>query len=176
MDRAGRCRPCPTEDAVGGLISARSGVPSRDESRCFGSDPKVPRVVGELKIPGFSNYMQMIDETHLLAIGRDATLEGRALGLKLSIFDVSDMTAPKETHNHVIAGDFWSSAAYDHKAFTYFAARKVLAIPASGTRQEFGTNWWDRYRSSLFIFDVDINKGISERGTVEMNEEAAHGA
>ena len=134
------------------------------------SDPSQPKVVGELKVPGFSNYMQLIDETHILAIGRDATPEGRALGLKLSVFDVSDMTKPVEVHSHTLAGNFWSEAAYDHKAFTYFPARKVLGIPATGFSQTPGSFWWDQYRSSLFLFDIDVATGIAERGTVEMND------
>ena len=60
------------------------------------SDPTNPQVTGELKIPGFSDYLQLIDENHLLAIGRGATSTGRAQEVQVSLFDVSDMTELKE--------------------------------------------------------------------------------
>jgi uncharacterized secreted protein with C-terminal beta-propeller domain len=134
------------------------------------SDPSAPTVVGELKIPGFSNYMQLIDENHILAIGSSATLEGRVNGMKLSIFDVTDMAAPAEIHNHVLSGDFWSDAQYDHKAFTYFPSRQTLAIPVAGYIQSNGSNWYDRYFSNLTLFDVNPETGISPKGTVHMND------
>lgn len=55
-----------------------------------------PQVIGELKIPGFSRYLHPYDETTIIGLGRDATPEGRVLGLKLSLFDVSDLTNPQE--------------------------------------------------------------------------------
>src|SRR5690606_13191439 len=84
---------------------------------------------------------------------------------------VSDMAAPKEIHTHVLKGNFWSEANWDHKAFTYFPARKVLGIPASGYGEsEAGLGWYERYRSTLLVFDIDIENGISLRGSIEMND------
>src|SRR3989304_6230113 len=54
------------------------------------ADPYNPQVIGELKVPGFSTYLHPMGDDHILAIGRDATDEGRVEGLKLSIFVVSD--------------------------------------------------------------------------------------
>lgn len=85
-------------------------------------NPVNPRVLGELKIPGFSNYLHPYDNDYLIGIGKDTkeTEWGgvRTLGLKLSLFDVSDVSDPKEVDTYVM-GDAGSDsiALNDHKAF-----------------------------------------------------------
>ena len=90
------------------------------------ANPKAPKVLGELKIPGFSNYLHPIDENHLLGIGYDTEVrmdenakEPMVLtkGMKLSLFDVSDFNHPKEKQA-VVIGDrgTYSAVQYDHKA------------------------------------------------------------
>ena len=56
--------------------------------------PERPRVLGELKIPGYSAYLHPIGEDLLLGVGQDATEEGRPTGTQLSLFDVSDLRSP----------------------------------------------------------------------------------
>ncbi|SMF77398.1 Secreted protein containing C-terminal beta-propeller domain [Pseudobacteriovorax antillogorgiicola] len=134
------------------------------------TDPAAPKVVGELKIPGFSTYMHPLDEGHLLAVGNEATNEGRITGLKVSIFDVSDFANPKEKHKFIIDngnGWNWSEALYDHHAFTYFASRKLLAIPLGG--------YIDRsWTSELKVFNIDTEAGISNRGSISMSDLAVY--
>ena len=62
------------------------------------ADPERPRVLGELKIPGYSAYLHPIGEDLLLGIGQDADENGRPLGTQLSIFDVSDLRKPTRLH------------------------------------------------------------------------------
>lgn len=97
------------------------------------SDPTAPRVLGMLKIPGFSTYMHFLDDQHLLTIGYDASDQGDFAwftGVMLQVFDVSDLTAPTLLHKEVIGTRGTSSdAATNHLAFTWFAARNLLAIP-----------------------------------------------
>jgi len=97
------------------------------------SDPNDPKVVGELKVPGYSNYIHILDPNHLLTIGKDAEDVGDFAwyqGVKLSIFDVSDFANPDEIHTLVIGGrGTESEALHDHRAFNYFAPQKALAIP-----------------------------------------------
>ena len=90
------------------------------------SNPKAPNQLGELTIAGFSEYMQPIDDNHLITIGRDATNE-----LQLQIFDVTNPAAPNRTFATTYTGGNYASsdAEYDHKAFTYFADKGLLAIP-----------------------------------------------
>ncbi len=91
-----------------------------------------PIKLGELKIPGFSEYMQPIDENHLLTIGKDATEQGRITGLSIQLFDVTNKTAPRVQGKFVFPNDQgWASseAEHNHKAFTYSPVNKLLAIP-----------------------------------------------
>ena len=127
------------------------------------ADPTNPTVLGELKIPGFSNYMQPLGDSHLLTIGRDATDEGMVQGLALQIFNVSDPTQPELRHRHVFQDEWgYSDANWDHKAFTYFGARELLAFPYVA----YGRGW-NSFRSSLEVFHVDAENGFRKQGSVD---------
>ena len=99
------------------------------------SDATNPRIVGELKVPGFSTFLQPMDENHILAVGEfiseDSPFTDR--GVQLSIFDVTDFANPVQTANIVIgrnSGAF-SEALFNPKAFTYFPERNLAALPIS---------------------------------------------
>lgn len=89
-------------------------------------NPEQPKVLGELKIPGFSNYLHPIGENHLLGIGYET--ESRVdeyskepmiltTGMKLSLFDITDFTNPKEQDTVVIGGrGTYSEIQHNHKA------------------------------------------------------------
>ncbi|WP_437724296.1 beta-propeller domain-containing protein [Sorangium sp. So ce861] len=127
------------------------------------SDPESPSVAGELKIPGFSEYMHPLDDGHLLAIGRDGDESGVVTGLALQIFDVTDPSAPALLHKKSLEGDYTSSEAeYNHKAFTYYGERDVLAFPVVSYDRETGA-----VASTLELFNVDIAEGFSHLGAVD---------
>ncbi|KYK30672.1 MAG: hypothetical protein AYK22_08535 [Thermoplasmatales archaeon SG8-52-3] len=101
------------------------------------SDANNPKVLGYLKIPGFSTYLHPFDENHIIGIGKDAVASDNPSfawyqGLKLALFDVSDFDNPQEIDN-VIIGDRGtdSSALYDHKAFLFDKEKEILVIPVS---------------------------------------------
>jgi len=110
------------------------------------SDPRAPAMMGELKIPGFSTYMHMMDPTHLLTIGYDADDQGDFAwfaGVRLQIFDVTNMADPKLLHYHVIGTRGSSSEALTNQlAFTYF--NNMLSLPMTicegGSGGSYGTN------------------------------------
>ena len=142
------------------------------------SDPRQPRQVGELKVPGFSTYLHPIDRDHLLAIGRETADTGnggvRVIGLALSIFDVSDFANPRQMHKQVF-GTWGSSsdAEHDHKAFNYFPARGVLAIPFS----DWTASRARGFQSTLELFRVSLAGGIVPAGSVDhsdLNRPAAY--
>ena len=91
------------------------------------SDPTDPEVVGELKIPGFSTYLHPIDENYVVGIGQSATDEGRVLGLKVSLFDVSDKADPRETATWTM-NDANSPAEWDHRAFQIYGQMIILPV------------------------------------------------
>ncbi|HLE54576.1 MAG TPA: beta-propeller domain-containing protein [Thermoplasmata archaeon] len=99
------------------------------------SVPTAPKILGELKIPGYSDYLHPIDEDHLLGIGKDTTnaTEGDFSwyqGLKIALFNVSDVANPVQMSQYII-GDrgTGSDVLSDHKAFLSIPARGLAVIP-----------------------------------------------
>ena len=134
--------------------------------------PTAPRVLGELKIPGFSTYMHLMDETHLLTIGYDAADHDSFAyftGVLLQIFDVSNPQNPTLVHNHVIGTRGSSSEALtNHLAFNYYAPKSILALPMTvcedgNTNGGYGS---ELTFSGLMVFDTTTANGFSLRGQV----------
>ncbi len=100
------------------------------------SDPAKPVVKGELKIPGFSEYLHPIDENTLVGLGINTYVNHNGVviedGLKLSLFDVSDPTDPKESASYLIGNTGSDSEALNnHKAFMYYPEKKLIGFPAT---------------------------------------------
>lgn len=106
------------------------------------SNPRDPKVLGKLKIPGFSNYLHPYDNNLLIGIGKDTSETEfggvRTKGLKFSLFDVSNINDPKEVDTYVM-GDSGSDsiALNDHKAFLFSKEKNLLVIPVS-IREDLG--------------------------------------
>jgi hypothetical protein len=142
------------------------------------SDPTNPVKLGELKIPGFSSYMHPIDANHLLTIGTyqpepgpSGQVDWRSRALQLAIFDVSDMRNPKQTHVQLVGtSSSYSEAQHEHKAFNYFAAKKLLAIPFIdwSYNARSSTEYWSSFVSDLRVYDVDVQRGFTPKGAVSM--------
>jgi uncharacterized secreted protein with C-terminal beta-propeller domain len=101
------------------------------------SDATKPTVAGALKISGTAHYLYPVnaDGTKLLSLGYDqegeASTSLKVTGLKLSLYDFSDLSKPKEVDSHVVPDVGTDSAAfYDHSAFFYSADQNLLAFPA----------------------------------------------
>ncbi|HVM00347.1 MAG TPA: beta-propeller domain-containing protein [Egibacteraceae bacterium] len=92
------------------------------------SDPANPRVVGELKILGYSAYLHPVGDGLLLGVGQDATEEGRVLGTQLSLFDVSDLARPTRVHQTTLPGGH-SSVESDHRAFLHWPPTGTIVLP-----------------------------------------------
>ncbi len=98
------------------------------------SDPSTPTVRGILTMPGFSSYLYPLDPGHLIGVGKDAlpTEENFSWyqGLKLSLYDVTNATDPRETAN-VSLGDrgTQSQVLYDPHAFLYVPDRQYIVLP-----------------------------------------------
>ena len=93
------------------------------------SQPERPRVLGELKIPGYSAYLHPIGDDLLLGVGQDVDEKsGRPLGTQLSIFDVSDLRKPTRLHTQHL-GQGWSEAEHDHHAFLFWPRTGLVMIP-----------------------------------------------
>lgn len=95
------------------------------------SVPEKPVMRGELKIPGFSNYLHPVDDDYILAVGQDADENGRPLGVQIALFDVSDIENPLQSSKFVIPEWSSSESQYDHQAFRYLPLSQKLILPIS---------------------------------------------
>lgn len=126
------------------------------------SEPTAPKKVGELKIPGFSNYLHPIkDNKFILAVGQDADEEtGRPLGLQVSLFDLTDFANPVQIQKTVIQGTASSSdAQYDHRAFRYIEEANILILPVSSYSPNLDS---DNGFDGFHVYNVDIDNGIEK--------------
>ena len=103
------------------------------------TDVKAPKILGELKIPGYSAYLHPVGEGLVMGVGVDGTETGTNGGMKVSLFDVTDPTKPVECGKFTMAGHegeesqiyFDSEAYYDHKALCWDSENKIMYIPYS---------------------------------------------
>lgn len=96
------------------------------------SDPKNPKILGELKIPGFSEYMYPYGDGLLLGFGMDADENtGRTKDLKLSMFDITDPANVTEDDKTVIDGYTYSPALSNHKAMLVSNDKNLIGFAAT---------------------------------------------
>ena len=120
------------------------------------ANPERPRVLGALKIQGYSAYLHPVGDDLLLGIGQDADESGRPLGTQVSLFDVSDPAHPARLSRAPV-GQGWSEAESDHHAFLYWPRTGLVVVPSQ--QQAVG-------------FRVGRARGVDEVGRV-VNEDAS---
>lgn len=132
------------------------------------SDPEDPEVLGELKIPGFSRYLHPYDENHIIGIGQDASLTGRTTGLKISLFDVSDVKNPEEVSKFVTDERYaQSSALFEHKAFLFSKDKNLMVMPVYNPDYRWDESG-DSYNGA-FVFKITEDE-IELRGLIDHSE------
>ena len=93
-------------------------------------DPSAPRVHGELKIPGYSDYLHPVDNETILGVGRAGSDDGALRGVKLALFDVSDLSSPRQVADIELGGRGSETPIEDdHRALLYDPTRRLLVIP-----------------------------------------------
>ncbi|WP_043932502.1 beta-propeller domain-containing protein [Bacillus sp. EB01] len=145
------------------------------------SNPAKPKVLGELKIPGFSNYLHPYDENHLIGFGHDTKIvaekeagaQPRILtdGVKISLFDVSDMHNPKEKFTEIIGGrGTYSPLNDDHKALLFNKDKDVFAFPIS-VYQNSKENEYDQIFEfqGAYVYSIDPDKGFELKSKINHN-------
>lgn len=130
------------------------------------SNPKDIKELGQLKIPGFSKYLHPYDESTIIGIGKDATETGRTKGLKISLFDVSDVSNPKEIASYISEERYAESTAlYEHKAFLFSKEKNLLVIPSYNYNyQETSENY-----NGALVFDIQKDS-ITLRGLIDHSQ------
>ena len=86
-----------------------------------------PKVLGELKIPGFSTYLHPIGDGLVLGVGQDADNDGMVSGMQVSVFDISDLSNPRRV-DRLRLGSGYSPALDDSRAFTYDPGRRLATF------------------------------------------------
>ena len=140
------------------------------------SNPKSPKVLGELKIPGYSTYLHPYDENHLIGIGmeteeqvfrnsngRVTSTSSRITGMKMALFDVSDVTHPREISKTVIGDSRTTSAILTNpKALLFSKEKELIAIPVNNYASDFSISYSDNTQSVVSSYTNYNNNRISE--------------
>ena len=159
------------------------------------SNPEAPKVAGELKIPGYSSFLQPYDANHVIGIGEVTTITDgiESNNLKLSLFDVTDINNPTEIATYTVAGNYSTSTALnDPKAILFDLQKQLLvipvsinnyyyetfvgnntsgsqitppAVPAPAPSAIFGGSTME-YWQGAYVFNLSVNGGFTLQGTV----------
>lgn len=138
-----------------------------------------PKVLGELKLPGYSNYLHPYDENHMIGIGKETKEDQygnvQTLGVKVALFDASDVRNPEVVDVYEIGGSGTDSEVlYDHKALLFDRSKDVLSIPVSiypdyaePRYAEDGRYIEPKVWRGFYVFGVDPEAGFKLKGKVE---------
>ncbi len=130
------------------------------------TNPYEPVLMGELKIPGYSNYLHPYDENTLIGFGRESDSDSLNDGLKLSLFDVKDPSSPNELDNFIIGNSRSDSLAlYNHKAFLFDKEKNILVLPAflSGYLEDGSS------MGGAMVLSIDNNK-FNLKGVIDHSD------
>jgi uncharacterized secreted protein with C-terminal beta-propeller domain len=140
------------------------------------STPSSPKILGKLKIPGYSDYLHPYDKNHIIGVGKETAANEwggvSTKGLKLALFDVSDVEHPKQIDKVEIGDSGTDSAALsDHRAFLFDKNKNLLVIPARVVKTidvpEKFSGGQQRIWYGAYVFGVTPERGFDLRGTVE---------
>jgi len=150
------------------------------------SNPEEPSILGKLKIPGYSDYLHPYDKNHIIGIGKeavDASIETEMpvafvqndfawyQGVKMAIFDVTDVSNPVEMHK-VVIGDRGtdSEALQNHKAFLFDKTKELLVLPITLAEIKGGKTSDNQYGEQTFqgayVYKINLSEGFKLKGRV----------
>ena len=126
------------------------------------SDPKKPKVLGELKIPGFSDYLHPYGDGLLLGIGMDVEEDGTTVnGVKLSMFDISDPKDVKEVAKTVLEECYSTDVSYNYRAAFVDTEKNLIGFPGYKEQQEYYIYSYDKEKGFTCVFEKKLS-GYSE--------------
>jgi hypothetical protein len=126
------------------------------------SDPRAPRVVGELKVPGYSAYLHPVGPGLLLGVGQDATDEGMTTGVQVSLFDVADLRAPKRIAQLGVGKESYSEVENDHHAFLWWEPERLAIVPVF----QYTADYDGIAFAGAVLYRVDAFGGLQELSRV----------
>lgn len=133
-------------------------------------EPTQPKMLGELKIPGYSTYMHPYDETHIIGFGQDTQAKGSNVeitGMKMAIFDVTDPTNPQELFSTKI-GDIgtYSTILYNPKALLFSKEKNILAFPITINEATKTSSRSNLTFQGAIVYSIDLTNGFTEKGRI----------
>jgi Secreted protein containing C-terminal beta-propeller domain distantly related to WD-40 repeats len=146
-------------------------------------DPANPVILGKLKIPGYSDYLQPYDENHIIGFGKDTVVtkegnsQGQAFyqGMKIALFDVTDVNNPVEM-SKVLIGDRGTDSELlnNHKALLFSADKNLIAFPVtvmetdsqSGSQLSGIPAYGTFTFQGLYVYHIDLTNGLQYRGRI----------
>lgn len=149
-------------------------------------DPASPKILGALKIPGYSDYLHPYDENHIIGFGKDTEVyEDTAYyqGMKIALFDVSDVNNPVQKFQEII-GDRGTDSELlrNHKALLFSKEKNLMAFPVDEKRiqdknnnnMKAVTQQGYAYFQGAYVYNIDLVKGFTLKGKItHMNDEDA---
>lgn len=144
------------------------------------SIPSAPKVTGELKVPGFSNYLHPVAENLILGIGQgtqdiytrdtsgqEVVIGTRTAGIKFSLFDVSDMGKPVELKTLTLGGaGSYAEMLYNHKAIMFDLKNQMFAFDGTIAEQDGITKTEANYFNGAVVMNFDTTAGFSVKGQI----------
>ncbi|MDL4843186.1 beta-propeller domain-containing protein [Aquibacillus rhizosphaerae] len=147
-------------------------------------DAENPEVLGELKIPGFSNYLHPLDDNHVIGFGQHTKLEDvkgsseprvRQVGLKISVFDVSDPRNPKEKFSEILGqGGSYSEINYNHKSLYKHPEKNLFGFPAQIYETKTVHKGDAIYEEQTYVYEGAFLYEISPDAGIELKDTITH--
>lgn len=159
------------------------------------SNEAKPKVLGKLKIPGYSTYLHPYDENHIIGIGMETkeiinrnsngkviSTTTKVVGMKMALFDVSNVNSPVQISSVVIGDSRTISAILTNpKALLFSKEKSLIAIPVNNYSQDFEVTSSNNYETMInnytkyskpynaegyFVYNINVQDGFKLKGVI----------
>lgn len=159
------------------------------------SNETKPKVLGKLKIPGYSTYLHPYDENHIIGIGMETkeiinrnsngkviSTTAKVVGMKMALFDVSNVNSPVQISSVVIGDSRITSAILTNpKALLFSKEKSLIAIPVNNYSQDFEVTSSNNYETMInnytkyskpynaegyFVYNINVQDGFKLKGII----------
>lgn len=159
------------------------------------SNEAKPKVLGKLKIPGYSTYLHPYDENHIIGIGMETkeiinrnsngkviSTTAKIVGMKMALFDVSNVNSPVQISSVVIGDSRTTSAILTNpKALLFSKEKSLIAIPVNNYSQDFEVTSSNNYETMInnytkyskpynaegyFVYNINVQDGFKLKGVI----------
>ena len=159
------------------------------------SNETKPKVLGKLKIPGYSTYLHPYDENHIIGIGMETkeiinrnsngkviSTTAKVVGMKMALFDVSNVNSPVQISSVVIGDSRTTSAILTNpKALLFSKEKSLIAIPVNNYSQNFEVTSSNNYETMInnytkyskpynaegyFVYNINVQDGFKLKGVI----------